>query len=409
MLKKLQYKYMAIAMCALATLLFVQMLAVNLVNIYQRDANIKATLQLIAENNGNLPNSLVQSFDNFFNPFDEPTYVTETEYSTRYFVVEMRKNVAIRISTERISNIDENMAFYYASRVYGTQPGFGFLDGYRYYYLRQGDKSLFVFLDFQKEIDASYTLITISFFVNIITIILILIPVYILSKKAMKPVAQSIERQKQFITDAGHELKTPIAIISADAEVLEMCEGENEWISSIKNQAVRLNELVKNLVKLSKLDEMNKDSKKMKFNLSEAVLSTAQGFEVTATMHTRSFELNVSPDIWYFGNEAELSQLVSILCDNAVKYTNEGGTIKLRLYKNGKNIFLDMYNTCEHIDPSSVSRLFDRFYRADSSRSRETGGYGIGLSIAKAIVDSHKGKIKAVTEGTSAIMFKITL
>lgn len=410
MLKKLQRKYMAIAMFALSTLVFVQMLAVNFVNIYQQDASIKATLQLIAENNGNLPSDFIgDRFDNFFSPFYEPEYVTDPQYSTRYFVVEMYKNVATKISTDKIGNIDENIAFYYASRVYGTQPGFGFIDGYRYYYLRQGDKSLFVFLDFQREIDATYTLMYISFLISITTLIILLIPVYVLSKKAIKPVAQSIERQKQFITDASHELKTPIAIISADTEVLEMCEGESEWTQSIRNQTVRLSELVTNLVRLSKLDEMNKDSKKSKFNLSEAVLDTANSFEVTATMKSRSFKLDIAPDIWYFGNENELKQLVSILCDNAVKYADEGGTISLRLYKSGKNIMLDMYNTCEHIDPASVSKLFDRFYRADSSRSRETGGYGIGLSIAKAIVESHKGRIKAVTDGTKAITFKVTL
>lgn len=413
MLKKLQHKFMVIAMFALATLLFVQVTAVNLVNIYQRDSDSKYILQLIADNNGNLPNSYINDrynyIDSFLNPFGKFEGYTETAYSTRYFVVEMIRNVAVRINTEHISSVDTDEAFEYASRIYGTEPGFGYYNNYRYYYLRQGEKSLFVFLDFQKEIDAAYTLASISLFVSIITFILILIPVYWLSKWAMRPVAQSIEKQKQFITDAGHELKTPLAIISADAEVLELCEGENEWLTSIKNQTVRMNELVKNLVKLSKLDEMNKDNNPAAFNISEAVLDTASGFETTAKMYSREFELKIVPDIMYYGDEVEIRQLVSILCDNAVKYTNEGGTIKLSLYKSGKNIVLDMYNTCEFVDPSTVSRLFDRFYRADSSRSRETGGYGIGLSIAQAIVDGHNGKIRVVTEGTSAITFKVIL
>ncbi|MBQ8503242.1 MAG: GHKL domain-containing protein [Clostridia bacterium] len=412
MLKRLQHKFMAIAMFALATLLFVQMFAVNLVNIYQRDSDCKYILQLIADNNGNLPNSYINNsdlFEGFFNPFGKYEDNTETAYSTRYFVVEMRRNIAVRINTDHISSVDDKLAFNYAAQIYGTEPGFGFIDRYRYYYLRQGEKSLFVFLDFQKEIDAASTLASISLLVSIITIVFILIPVYWLSKWAMEPVAQSIEKQKQFITDAGHELKTPLAIISADAEVLEICEGENEWLTSIKNQTVRMNELVKNLVKLSKLEEMNKDNVKTSFNISEAVTETALGFETTATMHLRSFELKVTPDLRYYGNEPEIRQLVSILCDNATKYTNEGGSITLYLYKSGKNIMLEIRNTCEYVDPASVSRLFDRFYRADSSRSRETGGYGIGLSVAKAIVDSHGGKIKALVEGTTAITFKVTL
>ncbi len=411
MLKRLQRKFMVIAMFALAALLFVNMSAVNLVSIYQRDASIKSTLQLIADNNGNLPNSFINNqdfFENFLNPFSKPDHA-ETAYSTRYFVVELRRNVAVRIDTEHITNVDTDTAFEYASKIFGTEPGFGFIEGYRYYYIQQGEKALMVFLDFQKDIEAAYTLFYISFIISIITIILILIPVYWLSKWAMRPVAQSIEKQKQFITDAGHELKTPLAIISADAEVLEICEGENEWLTSIKNQTVRMNELVKNLVKLSKLDEMNIDSDPTDFSISEAVLDTASNFETTAKMYSRDFQLKVSPGIVYHGDEVEIRQLVSILCDNAVKYTNEGGIIRVALYKSGKNIVLDVYNTCEYVDPSTVSRLFDRFYRADSSRSRDTGGYGIGLSVAQAIVNSHKGKIRVVTEGTTAITFKVIL
>ncbi len=411
MLKKLQRKFMVIAMFALAALLFVNMSAVNLVSIYQRDASIKSTLQLIADNNGTLPNSFINNkdfFENFLNPFGKPDHA-ETAYSTRYFVVELRRNVAVRIDTEHISTVDADAAFEYASKIFGTEPGFGFIDGYRYYYIQQGEKALMVFLDFQKEIEAAYTLIYISLIISIITIILILIPVYWLSKWAMRPVAQSIEKQKQFITDAGHELKTPLAIISADAEVLEICEGENEWLTSIKNQTVRMSELVKNLVKLSKLDEMNIDSDPADFSISEAVLDTASNFETTAKMYSRDFQLRINPDIIYHGDEVEIRQLVSILCDNAVKYTNEGGIIRVALYKSGKNIVLDVYNTCEYVDPSTVSRLFDRFYRADSSRSRETGGYGIGLSVAQAIVNSHKGKIRVIPEGTTAITFKVIL
>lgn len=413
MLKRLQRKFLIIAMFALATLLFVQVTAVNLVNIYQRDADTKYMLQLIADNNGIMPNNYLGSSDfleQFLHPFssDEDTY-QETAYSTRYFVVEMRRNVAVRIDTDHINNVTDKQAFNYASRIYGTEPGFGFIDIYRYYYLTEGESSLIVFLDFQKEIDAANTLAMISLYVSIITLILILIPVYLLSKIAMRPVAQSIEKQKQFITDAGHELKTPLAIISADAEVLELCGGENEWLTSIKNQTVRMNGLVKNLVKLSKLDEMKKDSEPARFNLSEAVYDTAIAFETSAQMYDRRLELKIAPDIMYFGEEVEIRQLVSILCDNAVKYANENGTIRLSLYKSGKSIVIDMYNTCEFVDPSTASRLFDRFYRADESRSRETGGFGIGLSIAQAIVHSHKGKIRVFTEGTTAITFKVIL
>ena len=414
MLKKLRFRFVGIAILALSILLAVQTVAVNLANIYQRDSDTKAMLTLIAENNGTLPNRLFGDrfdyFSSFLNPFGEVEIYEETPHSTRYFVVEMTKNVVTRISTDHIAAVSDESAFRYASHVYSTaQPGFGFVDLYRYFYMQNGNKSIIVFMDFQKEIETILTMASISIIISLLAIFFLLGPIYWLSKLAMRPVEESIKKQKQFITDASHELKTPLAIISANTDVLELCEGENEWLTSIRNQTSRMNGLVKNLVTLSKLGEVNSSGEKKLFNLSEAVLDTASNFESSAMATGKEFEINVSPSISYKGDELEIRQLVSILCDNAVKYTNEGGSIRLSLYKSGKNIQFDMFNTCEHVDPDKTERLFDRFYRADASRSRETGGYGIGLSIAKAIVDRHHGKIKAVAPSTTEITFKITL
>lgn len=414
MLRKLRFRFLGITMLALSILLMVQVLAFNLANIYQRDSDTKEILTLIAENNGVLPRNIFEEkhnyFNSFLNPFGEVEINEETSYSTRYFVVEMTKNVVTRIHTDHIAAVSEQEAFSYASQVYSVaEPGFGFMGVYRYFYMQSGTKSLIVFMDFQKEIETIFTMASISILVSFFTMIGLMMPIYWLSKLAMRPVEESIKKQKQFITDAGHELKTPLAIISADAEVLEMCEGENEWLTSIKNQTVRMNGLVKNLVTLSKLDEVNNTGEKKLFDISEAVIDTASNFESSAKASNKSFEISASQGLTYKGDEVEIRQLVSILCDNAVKYTNEGGMIRLFLYKSGKNIQIDVFNTCEHVDPEKTERLFDRFYRADASRSRETGGYGIGLSIAKAIVDRHNGKIKAVANSTTEITFKITL
>ncbi len=411
MLKKLQHKFMMIAFFALSVLIFVQMLAVNAVTIYQRDADLRSTLVYISENNGNIPSDfgnddfLKQLFDRFYGIRPEGS----SPYSERYFSVEIKKNVVTKIRSENNPTVTEQMAFRYASEVFGSEEGFGYIDNYMYRLTRNGDSTLVVFIDFQKELDDAVTVASVSLFVGFMTLVLILIPVYWLSKWAIKPIAVNMQKQKQFITDAGHELKTPLAIISANTEVLEMCEGENEWLSSIKNQTVRMDGLVRNLVTLAKADESKTKRQNAKFNLSEAVSDTASGFETSAKHANRNFAVNITPDIYYRGEESEIRQLISILCDNAIKYSDEQGIISLNLYKSGKSIIIDMYNTCEYVDPESVSRIFDRFYRTDESRSRETGGYGIGLSIAKAIVTRHKGKIRAFTNGTSAITFKIIL
>ena len=401
---------MIIAFFALSSLIFVQMLAVNAVTIYQRDSELRSTLVYISENDGNIPmdldnnDFLKQLFDRFYSaPY------RNSPYSERYFTVEIEKNVVTKIHTKNNPAVNDADAFKYASEVFGAEEGFGYINNYMYHLTRKGDITRIAFIDFQKELDDAVTVASVSLLVGFITVMLILIPVYWLSKWAIKPIAENMKKQKQFITDAGHELKTPIAIISANTEVLEMCEGENEWLTSIKNQTERMSDLVRNLVTLAKADESKIKRQTAKFNLSEAVSDTASGFETSAKHAGRNFAVNVVPDIYFRGEESEIRQLISILCDNAIKYSDEQGIISLNLYKSGKSIVIDMYNTCEHVDPDSVNRIFDRFYRADESRSRETGGYGIGLSIAKAIVTRHKGKIRAFTNGTTAITFKIIL
>ena len=415
MLKKLQRKFMAIAMFALTCLVLVQSLAVNAINIYQRDSEVKNILRIISNNGGVLPNSYIETsghFTNFLNPFGEMHLNIETPYSTRYFVVELKENLVTKISTEHIAAVDNTMAFDYAQAVYReNKPGYGVVDYYRYLYTTDGNKSMIVFLDLQRDLALCMALAFTSAVVSLATISILAILVYLLSRSALRPVADSIEKQKQFITDASHELKTPLTIISANAEVLEMCQGENEWTTSIKNQTTRLSHLVKNLVELTKLNEIHDDKHRYNFNISAAVLETASNFEISAEVANKNFSYSAADDIYYHGNEAEIRQLITILCDNAIKYTDECGHIKLSLYKSGKNIIIESYNTCEYIDPKTVSHLFDRFYRGDSSRARDskTGGYGIGLSIAQAIVHRHKGKIKVFTSGTTGITFKIIL
>ena len=412
MLKKLQHKFVRIAIIALVTIVFVELFAVNMINIYQHDSDSRTLLYLIAENDGILPSKATEdAFDNmFWNPFGKVQITVETPYSTRYFVVKFRENVVTDISTQNMASVSDKEAVGYASKIFKQQPGFGFIDTYRYYYAvnPETNSGIMVFLDFEKDLKSTFTLAFISFLVGMIGIIVLTFPVYLLSKRALRPVRRSIEMQKQFITDAGHELKTPLTIISADAEVLELNDGENEWLSSIKSQTKRMNTLVKNLVELSKYDEEPADREITVFNLSEAVLDTALNFEHLAKSKNLEFVLDVRPDIKMKGSEAEIRQLVSILCDNAVKYTPPSGNIKISLYKSGKTVCLDAYNTCESIEKDKLPKLFDRFYRADTSRSRETGGYGIGLSIAKAIVERHKGKISANSQDSKSILFKIT-
>ncbi len=412
MLKKLQKRFIRIVLLALMVIVSVQLISVNIINIYQRDSDIRNILYLISENDGMFPNGVNDTggfINSLLNPFQKVQITIETPYSTRYFVVKLKDNQVTKISTQNIAAVTDEQALEYAAQIYRTAPGFGFLDNYRYYYTKDNatGKAMIVFIDMQRDLQSSMKLASVSFMVGILCIAALIIPVYFLSKRAMKPVEKSIEKQRQFITDAGHELKTPIAIISADADVLEMCEGENEWVTSIKNQTVRLDSLVKNLVTLSKLEEEKAKPDHNRFNLSEAVLDTAMNFETLAKTNDTEFIYEISPDIYLNANESEIRQLISILCDNAVKYTTPGGKIKVSVYKSGKSVVIEMFNDCEDIPQEKLDRLFDRFYRADSSRSRETGGYGIGLSIAQVTVQRNHGEISVFKTKPESITFKI--
>ena len=234
--------------------------------------------------------------------------------------------------------------------------------------------------------------------------ILVCLLIIIFSKRAIRPVVESFEKQKRFITDAGHEIKTPLAIISANTEVLEMVSEPNQWTVSIKNQITRLNGLLKELLSLAKMEEEKPALTMADFNISDAVYDAASPFTTLAETKGKKLTIDVANGLSYHGDEGAIRQLVSILTENAVKYADEDGEIieKLFISHNGKETDLEVSNTCKEPPQGDLTKLFDRFYRDDSSRSRskgeKKGGYGIGLSIAQAIVRSHKSKISCKAE-----------
>ena len=215
----------------------------------------------------------------------------------------------------------------------------------------------------------------------------------------------SIETLKtDFISNVSHEIKTPLAIISANTEVLEMVSEPNEWTVSIKNQITRLNGLLKELLSLAKMEEEKPALTMADFNISDAVYDAASPFTTLAETKGKKLTIDVANGLSYHGDEGAIRQLVSILTENAVKYADEGGEIAVKLFTshNGKETDLEVSNTCKEPPQGDLTKLFDRFYRDDSSRSRskgeKKGGYGIGLSIAQAIVRSHKSKISCKAE-----------
>jgi len=237
--------------------------------------------------------------------------------------------------------------------------------------------------------------------------LLILILTMLFSKRAVKPLAESYEKQKQFITDAGHELKTPLTLILANVDIAESELGKNEWLEDVRSEGHRMTELVNRLVALSRMDEEEAKLRVSSVALGRMVAETVEEFEPLAVSRQKKLIASVDEELCCRGEEASLRQLVGILMDNAIQYCDVGGEITVKLSRH-RHAVLTVENTYAAVGETEWKRLFDRFYRADKARTFK-GGYGIGLSMAKAIVQKHRGEITAYQKGESKIGFKVVL
>lgn len=256
------------------------------------------------------------------------------------------------------------------------------------------------------DLNALFTMLLISAVIGLVSFLLVLFIIILASGHAIRPIADSYTRQKQFVTDAGHELKTPLTVISADSELARMIYGDSEWFDSIDRQVERMNSLVRSLITLAKMDEEEKPAFSI-FDLSDAVYDTAKSFEGLLHSRGKLITLDIADNIRYCGDEAKLRQVVSILMDNAVKYCDEQGKVTVRLFQE-RQIRLQVINDFSDTEGCEPDKVFERFYRADKARTPD-GGYGLGLSIAKSIVELHRGQIRTKTLDHGRIMFEVVL
>ena len=344
------------------------------------------------------------------NKKDKSRFSVETPFETRYFTVTVDENGEVTdCDLDRIAAVDEETAEEYTQTAQQKNKTTGFQGIYRYRVTETEDGAKYVFLDCRREISNFRTVLVTTISVSLLGLAAVFVLVVIFSRMVFRPVEESIQKQKRFITDASHELKTPLTIIDANIEVMEMESGESQWTKSTRKQIQRLSGLVQQLVTLSRLDEEKGLEEKCEFNLSEAVSECVQPYESLAQTREKNLTLNIEEDITYTGDERSIRQLAGILMDNAVKYSSENGNITLTLKKKGKKIFLEVYNDADDLPQGKLDVLFERFYRLDSSRNSGTGGSGIGLSVAKAIVQAHKGKITAENKNGRGLTITVIL
>ena len=424
MIKKLRRKLIAACMISLAIVLIVILGGINVMSYYKVVSDADAILTLLDANGGAFPKnhsrSEEQTTENIppdnvpmekRDPFGQRVISPETPYESRFFSVLLGEDgQALRVDTEQIAAVDEAEAVVYAQDVSASGRNSGFWGDYRYLLCEDAQGSLIIFLDCGRSLSSFRMTLLASVLLALVGLLSVLVLLLILSKRIVRPMAESYEKQKQFITDAGHELKTPMTIISADADLAEMECGENQWISDIRRQAQRLTGLTNDLIYLSRMEEEQPKLQIIDFPLSDVAEEMAQSFQSLAKSQEKEVSLHIQPMLSFNGDEKAIRQLLSILLDNALKYSPAGGRLELGLEKQGRTIVLTVSNTsAQPIEQDKISHLFDRFYRTDQSRSSQTGGYGLGLSIARSIVLSHKGKIRAESADGRTLTFIIHL
>lgn len=469
MIRQLRKRFIRITMLSVSVVMLILTLIVNAANFISTNADLEDLLDMICENRGSIPtdrfipdakpdkpadsvdssdleptgttppalpdniadsgpansqsdpasqdnNSDIEDKINDTNPPTQPWKFKapmnpETPYSTRFFslLFDQDGNV-IKKDLAHIAAITDDDIAEYISVALKHGEGYGYYSDYKYrVILQENQEYMVVFLDCYQEIHAIRVLALCSFVAMAVCIGLVYILVVIFSKRAIDPVVQSQKQQKQFITDASHELKTPITVIATSLKVLEMEVGQQKWIDKARSQTEKLRELVNSLVTLSRMDEEDSPLKFEHFSISDALQETVDSFTDYAESNGHALKVTITPDLDFYGDEYAIRQLASILLDNAVKYAAAGSDITFSLVKNKKHLLLKTSNTCQNLDEDSLRHLFDRFYRPDQSRSHETGGFGIGLSIARSIAEGHKGTIHACCPVKDQIEFTVRL
>lgn len=282
----------------------------------------------------------------------------------------------------------------------------GIYDGFYYLFNKKGNETVLAITDISQQQAMLKQLLIVSVLVYIISICIVIVIAILLSNWVIRPAKTAIQKQKQFIADASHELKTPLTIIRSNADVLESELGESKWIGYIQSEAIRMSELINDMLYLAKYDDNKIDIQE--FDLSKAITQAVLPFESIAFEKEVEFNLSINSNIKFTGDKKAIQQLVMILLDNALKNTEKKGKVKITLIAEKKAILLKVSNTGNPIPKECLDNIFDRFYRNDNARTRENGGFGLGLAIANSIVTASKGTINVKSEnGINSFLVKL--
>ncbi len=394
-----------VSLIVVFTLIFA---AMYILSYRQLNDNMDMMADRISDNNGE------------FHPFDQnnpmtpgmdrnPGFFTEeTPFSTRYFTVWIASDgKMIGANMESVSSVTREDAYAYAAEVLGGDAVRGWYGNYRYKIFSAQRGTGIVFVDGSMNRSTTRNLLLTALAVFLGNILVILVVLLVVSKRVVRPIAESYEKQKQFVTDANHELKTPLTLILTNLDIVESELGHNEWLDDIRAEGRRMSGLVSQLTDLSRLDEDNAPVPDTAFSFSDVCNDTVSEFAPLIDSKGLSMTAYIQPQLDVRGEEGAIRRLVTILIDNAVKYCDPGGDIWLSA-SGKRQTELCVENACANVDSLELDRLFDRFYRADRART-PGASFGIGLSLAKSIAEKHHGEIRAYKAGPDRIGFRVLL
>ncbi len=417
MIRKLRKKFIGITAVALLALILTVLVAVNLFFALQSNRiledNLKSLMNMhppagprIGEDPGSEPGT-----DRTFGPLNtegRPDGRLDRRFSGALIFLDEEGNV-LSLGQSFEGQYDEAEMRQLSLEVFSKGKRTGF---YRYYkYLMEPDHAedteeayRIAVINASNELYSVFRILIISLVTAVLTYGIVLFVIVRASERAVRPMAESYEKQKRFITDAGHELKTPLSVISANNEVSKLTFGENEVFDTIDRQVTRMNALIRSLMELSRMDEEQKPEF-APFSLSDALYDTFSSFRNVAESKGKTFTCDIEEGISFVGDESKIRQLAAILADNGVKYCDEGGEILSSLSESAGRIRIRVENDYADVDKIDPKLLFERFYRADEARSYD-GSYGLGLSIARSIVNLHGGTIEACGKEGNRIRFE---
>ncbi len=432
MFRKARWKFVKSAMIAMITLILILVASINVVNTIQTDHRLSTAMDelILSVDRGRLLSSPGisdegEGHSRELDPVISPEGVSRrpsmfgkgkggrhsalSQYSGRFFSVFLKQDGSSLVLSD-LEESDIASAKELAEEIKGLSKDQGYLNDYLYHREKLGEHLLICFLDCSTEFSAMKSLLLISALIALVGLILAFSFIYRMSGKAVEPLEESMSKQKRFITDAGHELKTPLGVIATNMDVLEMDGVQNEWIASTKRQVGRMRSLIGSLISLARLEEDESDLILQNLSLSAAVRDCVETFQMMAEMKGIAFESEIEDNLIVQTDEGSVQQILTILCDNAVKYAVSRVTVRAR--RLGKKICFETVNDWRReIAEADLSRMFDRFYRADQSRKKDTksiGGYGLGLSIAKAAADRCQLELSVLENQEKELVFRLT-